>query len=57
VQVIAAAGGADPLSHLGRAYAEAHQAGYLWHEFGDSHLIVCGQTERGRDETLSPQRE
>ena len=27
--------------HLERAYAEARQAGYLWHEFGDSHLIVA----------------
>jgi S-adenosylmethionine:tRNA ribosyltransferase-isomerase len=26
--------------HLERAYAEAHRAGYLWHEFGDSHLIL-----------------
>jgi len=39
-QVIAAAGGEHPASHLGRAYAEAQQAGYLWHEFGDSHLIT-----------------
>jgi S-adenosylmethionine:tRNA ribosyltransferase-isomerase len=26
--------------HLERAYAEARRLGYLWHEFGDSHLIV-----------------
>ena len=26
--------------HLERAYAEAREAGYLWHEFGDSHLIL-----------------
>jgi S-adenosylmethionine:tRNA ribosyltransferase-isomerase len=26
--------------HLERAYAEARNAGYLWHEFGDSHLIL-----------------
>ena len=39
-QVIAAAGGDHPAEHLGRAYAEAQQAGYRWHEFGDSHLIV-----------------
>lgn len=26
--------------HLERAYAEARLAGYLWHEFGDSHLIL-----------------
>ena len=26
--------------HLRRAYAEARQRGYLWHEFGDSHLIL-----------------
>jgi S-adenosylmethionine:tRNA ribosyltransferase-isomerase len=28
--------------HLDRAYAEARRAGYLWHEFGDSHLILGG---------------
>jgi S-adenosylmethionine:tRNA ribosyltransferase-isomerase len=39
-QAIAAAGGDHPPSHLIRAYAEAQQAGYLWHEFGDSHLII-----------------
>ena len=38
-QAIAAAGG-TLLSHLERAYHEAGEAGYLWHEFGDSHLIV-----------------
>ena len=27
--------------HLERAYAEARQHGYLWHEFGDSHLILA----------------
>ena len=26
--------------HLERVYAEARRAGYLWHEFGDSHLIL-----------------
>jgi S-adenosylmethionine:tRNA ribosyltransferase-isomerase len=25
---------------LERAYAEAHRTGYLWHEFGDSHLLL-----------------
>jgi S-adenosylmethionine:tRNA ribosyltransferase-isomerase len=39
-QVIAAAGGNSPSSHLARAYREAQDAGYLWHEFGDSHLII-----------------
>lgn len=41
-QVIAAAGGAEPSTHLNRAYHEAQEAGYLWHEFGDSHLIIGG---------------
>ena len=41
-QVIAAAGGGDHSSHLDRAYHEAQQAGYLWHEFGDSQLIIGG---------------
>ena len=27
--------------HLERAYAEARRLGYLWHEFGDSHLILA----------------
>jgi S-adenosylmethionine:tRNA-ribosyltransferase-isomerase (queuine synthetase) len=39
-QALAAAGWAVPSAHLDRAYREARQAGYLWHEFGDSHLIV-----------------
>ena len=26
--------------HLERAYTEARRLGYLWHEFGDSHLII-----------------
>lgn len=29
-----------PQSHLARAYAHAIEAAYLWHEFGDVHLIV-----------------
>jgi S-adenosylmethionine:tRNA ribosyltransferase-isomerase len=32
--------GASAAAHLTRAYAAAREAGYLWHEFGDSHLIV-----------------
>lgn len=43
-QVIAAAGSDAPSAHLDRAYREAQQGGYLWHEFGDSHLIVGGPT-------------
>lgn len=39
-QVIIAAGGNGVSSHLERAYGEARNNGYLWHEFGDSHLIV-----------------
>lgn len=39
-QVIAAAGQARSSSQLDRAYSEARRAGYLWHEFGDSHLIA-----------------
>jgi hypothetical protein len=39
-QVIAAARSGESSTHLDRAYHEALQAGYLWHEFGDSHLII-----------------
>lgn len=39
-QAIAAAGGRAPVAHLDRAYRAAQEAGYLWHEFGDSHLVV-----------------
>ena len=39
-QVIAASSGTAPSLHLNRAYREAQEAGYLWHEFGDSHLII-----------------
>ena len=41
--VVAAARRGRPDSRqLDRAYADARRAGYLWHEFGDSHLIVPG---------------
>ena len=30
----------DDPAHLARAYDEARAGGYLWHEFGDSHLIL-----------------
>jgi S-adenosylmethionine:tRNA ribosyltransferase-isomerase len=39
-QVLAAAGSKAPTAHLDRAYREARDTGYLWHEFGDSHLIL-----------------
>jgi S-adenosylmethionine:tRNA ribosyltransferase-isomerase len=39
-QAIAAAGAKAPSSHLEHAYGEALRTGYLWHEFGDSHLII-----------------
>lgn len=39
-QVLAAAGSHEPSLDLNRAYREAENAGYLWHEFGDSHLIL-----------------
>ena len=42
-RVVAAAGGDArrcDAHHLERAYAEATKLGYLWHEFGDSHLII-----------------
>ena len=29
-----------PREEIEKAYAEALQHGYLWHEFGDLHLIV-----------------
>jgi len=43
-RVAAAAGGSgvSAARHLERAYAEARRLGYLWHEFGDSHLIIGG---------------
>ena len=34
------ASGTRAASHLERAYSEAIRRGYLWHEFGDSHLII-----------------
>ncbi len=37
LQMLAALAGEPTLR---RSYAEALQAGYLWHEFGDSHLIL-----------------
>jgi S-adenosylmethionine:tRNA ribosyltransferase-isomerase len=44
LQAMAAAGAGDPSRQLERAYAEARDAAYLWHEFGDSHLIIGGRT-------------
>jgi S-adenosylmethionine:tRNA ribosyltransferase-isomerase len=38
--------------HLERAYAEARRAGYLWHEFGDSHLILGGSNRWAADRRL-----
>jgi len=35
--------GVRAADHLERAYAAARRHGYLWHEFGDSHLIIAGQ--------------
>jgi S-adenosylmethionine:tRNA ribosyltransferase-isomerase len=32
--------------HLHKAYCEALQQGYLWHEFGDLNLIMKGGVER-----------
>jgi S-adenosylmethionine:tRNA ribosyltransferase-isomerase len=44
-QAVEAAGGNS--RHLERAYREARESGYLWHEFGDSHLII-GRRPRSR---------
>ena len=44
----AAAGGGDASRHLELAYREAREAGYLWHEFGDSHLIIGSRADRPR---------
>ena len=41
------AGGSCGCRHLERAYADAREAGYLWHEFGDLHLIL-GRSNRDR---------
>src|SRR5262249_8628446 len=40
VEQVAATLSSRARDHLERAYAEARRAGYLWHEFGDAHLIV-----------------
>ena len=54
-RVVEAAGGEQ--RHLERAYAEARELGYLWHEFGDSHLIIgapaSGQRRRSRQANMS----
>jgi S-adenosylmethionine:tRNA ribosyltransferase-isomerase len=36
-----AVAGVQGRRHLERAYEEARRSGYLWHEFGDSHLIIA----------------
>ena len=40
--------------HLERAYAGARHAGYLWHEFGDSHLILGRRRADGGDGDVAP---
>ena len=35
--------------YIERAYAEARQAGYRWHEFGDSHLILGPSSPQRRE--------
>ncbi|HEX5110757.1 MAG TPA: S-adenosylmethionine:tRNA ribosyltransferase-isomerase [Vicinamibacterales bacterium] len=42
---------AQSAAHLDRAYAEARRDGYLWHEFGDSHLLL-GNRRSHRPATL-----
>jgi len=51
-QVIAAASSRSPAARRGigdplsLAYSEARRLGYLWHEFGDAHLIIGAATDR-----------
>ena len=47
-RLVEAAGG--DISDLEHAYREARELGYLWHEFGDSHLIIgqAGQANISR---------
>jgi hypothetical protein len=42
--------------HLERAYAEARRSGYLWHEFGDSHLSLGASRGRSHNEYERPRR-
>jgi S-adenosylmethionine:tRNA ribosyltransferase-isomerase len=46
-RVVAAGIGASVCGacHLERAYTEARRLGYLWHEFGDSHLIIGSRSQ------------
>jgi S-adenosylmethionine:tRNA ribosyltransferase-isomerase len=41
VNAIAARAGEKSVRFLERAYAAAFERGYLWHEFGDSHLLLA----------------
>ena len=50
LEALAGRGSACPLAtssteHLEVAYSEAVKEGYLWHEFGDLHLILPGHTK------------
>jgi S-adenosylmethionine:tRNA ribosyltransferase-isomerase len=40
--------------HIAVAYGAALESGYLWHEFGDLHLVLPGKKTRGV--ALRPQR-
>jgi len=46
LESVAAAAGVCARCHLQRAYDEARRLGNLWHEFGDSHLIVARRSSR-----------
>jgi S-adenosylmethionine:tRNA ribosyltransferase-isomerase len=45
VSLLEALAGRD---HVARAYQAAQEAGYLWHEFGDVHLILARTVDGGR---------
>ena len=52
IEAMAAAGARQPARQLERVYRAARLAGYLWHEFGDAHLILgrhpLSQSRAGR---------
>lgn len=52
----ASADAATRQDHLDRAYGDARRAGYLWHEFGDAHLILAAGSGRASRDGGRPTR-
>jgi S-adenosylmethionine:tRNA ribosyltransferase-isomerase len=51
LDLLEAVAGPDLVEH---AYSEAIRAGYLWHEFGDSCLLLPDRAGQGQSQPAQP---